>query len=459
MSIKLKRRTLLLSAAATLTPKSLARGRRSPQGQARPDLIVVIADDMRWDAIGAAGNPIIQTPHLDALIRDGALFANNFTTTSICPASRASLFTGQYARRHDIWGFNEGLQPAQRRQSYPGLLRDAGWTTAFIGKWGLGGKPPEDLFDTWRGFSGQGSYYDSQDRHEGHLTRRLGDEALGFLERAPADRPFCLTLSFKAPHVQDDAPEPFQPDPAFAELYRDTVIPRPPASGDADFQRLPFFLRDSEARRRWRRRFAEDAQYQHSVKEYYRLIAGVDREVGRLTDALKRHGRYDNAWLLFTSDNGFFLGEHGLAGKWHGFEPSIRTPLIVKPAGGVGGQRITAMTLNIDLCPTLLDAAGLKPPATIQGRSLAPLLTGGPCQPRTHWLYEHLLPHPGIPASEGVRGTRYKYLAYRRQAAGELLFDLETDPHETHNLAGDPAMAEIVERHRRLLAQLREAAR
>ncbi len=443
-----------MSASALATARgALRRKRDKPAG-----VVFIIADDMRWDALGAAGNRIIHTPRLDALAADGALFLNHFVTTSICPASRASILCGQYARRHGVWGFRAPLGDAALRNSFPAAMRRAGWRTGFIGKWGLAGPAPEEAFDVWRGFLGQGQYFDADDETGTHLTARLAGQAEAFLESGPSEQPFCLIVSAKAPHVQDGDPEPFQPDPRYAELYRDVVIPRPPTATRADFERLPRFLRESEGRRRWERRFASDAQYQRSVKQYYRLVSGLDDLVGRVIGRLKRLNRYDDSWIVFTSDNGFFLGEHGLAGKWWGFEEAIRTPLIIKPPGG-SGRRVHAMTLNIDLCPTALAAAGLETPTAIQGRDLAPLLRGKSWRPRKAWLYEHLFKHPRIARSEGVRTQRYKYLEFLDRAdGGELLFDLRHDPHETVNLADLVEHRHTRQRLRNLLQRLKREA-
>lgn len=410
------------------------------------NVIVILADDMRWDALRLAGNRIIHTPHLDALTQDGVLFVNNFVTTSICPTSRVSILTGQYARRHGIWDFSTPLSEQQWRISYPGILSQWGYQTAYIGKWGIGGPLPESKFDYWRGFEGQGYYFDPTNNRQEHLTAFLGRQAIEFLETKASSQPFCLTLGFKAPHVQDGDPDPFKPDPKFSALYQQVTIPRPPTASEAHFQKLPDFLQTSEGRSRWQNRFASDEQYQYSVKQYYRLITGLDAAVGALVDALKSKNLYHNTHIFFTSDNGFFLGEHGLAGKWWGYEESIRTPLIFKPAGERVTGIVSSMTLNIDIYPTLMDLLGIEVPDHSQGKSLLPLITKMDYEFRDSWFYEHLFEHPAIAKSEGIRTEKYKYLQYLNEDNnGEFLFDLYNDPYEETNLIENPEYQTILQ--------------
>lgn len=435
-------------------------GRRIASEQGPPSFLVILADDMRSDAFGAAGNRFARTPAIDALASDGVIFAENFVTTSICPTSRATILTGQYARRHGIWDFATALPEKTLVASYPVLLRDAGYHTGFLGKWGLGGPLPAQAFDVWEGFSGQGWYFDPAHERAQHLTGYLADRAEAFLAGAPRDRPFCLSISTKAPHAQDGSAEPFPADPRYAEWFAGVTVPRPPTATEAAFSRLPPFLQTSEGRERWRQRFATDAAYQHSVRQYYRLIAGVDQLVGDLLHRLEADGRLASTWVLFTSDNGFLLGEHGLAGKWWGFEESIRVPLVVRPPDGVCSRgRVPAMTLNTDLLPTLLDLAGVGLPASNQGRSLLPLLARGEVETRDDWFYEHLFVHPGIARTEGVRTRRHKYLEFPDQSEqGRFLYDLEADPFEETNRIGTAEGDRLAGELRERLVALRAAA-
>jgi arylsulfatase A-like enzyme len=434
--------------------------------QGRPNIVFLLTDDHRWDAIGAAGNPIIQTPNLDALAATGVRFANAYVTTPICMTSRASFLAGQYERRHGISDFQTNFSPEAFSQTYPALLRAAGYWSGFIGKFGVGNRMPEDQFDVWHGFPGQGQY-ETRDPEGNpiHLTRLMSRQAVEFVERAPADRPFLLSVSFKAPHVQDGDPRQFIPDSAYLPLYQDAIIPEPVTAHREYFERLPPFLgvETNEARRRWRLRFATPRAYQNSVKNYYRLLTQVDDVVGDIRAALARRGVAENTVIVFMGDNGFFLGDHGLAGKWYGYEESIRVPLIVHdprvPASAKGQVR-TEMALNVDIAPSLVDLAGLAVPDGMQGASLLPLVQGRQIAWRDDFLFEHLFAHAHIPKSDGVVGQRYKYLRWFEQdPIYEQLFDLELDPHETNDLARQPEYRTILGALRERYEELVAAAR
>lgn len=431
--------------------------------ETRPNILFILTDDQRWDAMGCAGNPIIQTPNMDRLAEQGTLFPNTFCTTSICSISRASFLTGQYARRHGILDFRTPLPDEAMRASFPVLLREAGYRTGFVGKWGLGGPLPEEAFDVWHGFGGQGSYF--EEGQPGHLTARLGELVLDFIDRSTPDRPFLLCWSTKAPHVQDArADRPFPPDPRFEPLYAEVTIPLPATATEEAFARLPAFIRESEGRTRWHPRFATPELYQQSVRDYYRLVTGVDAVLGRVMARLRERGLDERTIVILTSDNGFFLGEHGLAGKWLMYEESIRIPLIVmdpRVPPSARGQRREEMALNLDLAPTILELAGVAVPDQVQGRSLVPLVRGElPSSWRTSWFYEHHYDHGGrIPRVEGVRTERWKYVRYLDpEPPYEQLFDLIRDPHEEKNLVGDPAHAERLEALRGRWRELRDAA-
>ncbi len=408
----------------------------------RPNIIFLLTDDQRYDTLGASGNPIIRTPNLDTLAAGGVFFDRAYVTTSICAVNRACIFTGQYASAHGIHDFQTSLSPRQLARSYPAMLKAAGYRVGFVGKFGVGTKPV-GLFDYDRGFDGQGRYFQEVDGRERHLTELMGDWAIEFLRTHEGDRPLCLSVSFKAPHVQDDDPRQFLYDPALEDMYAEDVIPPVPLSERSFFEALPEFLRTSENRRRWHKRFADDAMYQRSVKGYYRLISGVDLAVGRILRTLRELGMEKNTVILFTSDNGFYLGERGFAGKWFAHEVSIRVPLIVydpRPDAalpGNAGTRREELVLSIDLAPTMLALAGIEPPAEMDGLSFLPLIRGNAPHWRTEFFYEHLFQHPHIPRSEAVRTQRWKYIRYIDiEPPYEELYDLPTDPHEEHNLAG-----------------------
>ncbi len=438
------RRAFLAAAAAAGISSTL--GRAGAQSKERPNIVVMVTDDQRWDALGCAGNPIIHTPNLDALCARGTRFANTFAGTSICCSSRASILTGLHTRAHGIETFAQPIEGAAWDAAYPAMLREAGYYTGFVGKYGVGGDLPREQFDYFTAFGGQGKYF-LDEAETDHLTRHLGDQALDFFRQCPDDRPFCLSLSFKAPHVQDSDPRQFLYDPALESLYQDVEIPVPEKAGPGYFEALPEFMQHSEGRVRWEKRFATPEMYQRSVKGYYRLISGVDREVGRVVEALRARGLDKNTVIIFAADQGFFLGEYGLAGKWLQYEESIRMPLIVFDPRVADAQRPGVreeMAMNIDLCPTILDLAGLEAPRCMQGRSLVPLLEKGAPPWREECFFDHHYANdPGggvfIPGSDAVRDGRWKYVVYDHQDPRyEQLFDLRDDPGETRNLAAHP---------------------
>jgi arylsulfatase A-like enzyme len=431
----MNRRAFLRAAVASAAPGPLARAQSRRD---RPNIILLLADDQRWDTLGCMGNRIIQTPAIDRLAAGGVTFTNNFVTTSICMTSRASIFTGLYARTHRVYDFQKRLDPTHYAQSFPMLLRNAGYHTGFIGKYGVGNVMPHNDYDYFKGFPGQGKYF-PEGGNGRHLTPIMGDQALEFLNGAPKDRPFCLQVSFKAPHVQDEEPKQFLYDPALESLYRDATIPTPRLGDPEWLEALPDPVHRSEIRRRWAVRFSTPRLYQESVKAYYRLITGIDREVARIRSQLRSMDADGNTVIIYTADNGFYLGERGLAGKWLMHEESIRTPMVVYdprlPAAS-RGRRVTRMSLNIDVAPTMLSMAGVAVP-NVQGRDLGPLLSGSGGNWRSEWYYDQLFTTNGwIPAVEGVRTERWKYARYvdMRQPFEEM-YDLQTDPGEERNLS------------------------
>lgn len=426
---------------------------------ARPNIVFLLADDLRWDALGCMANPIVQTPHLDRLAARGVNFRNHFVTTSICNVSRASVLNGQYARRHGIIDFATPFTPAQWLETYPARLRAAGYRTGFIGKFGVGNDKTiaatTNQFDFWRGLPGQaGLFFDKNDPTETHKTARFGNQALEFLRECDATRPFCLSVSFNAPHARDGQPREFWPDARDESLYLQTKMPVPEKATEEWFEKLPEFVKKSESRRRWEKRYTTPEQFQRTVKDYYRLITGIDREVGRIVALLKERKLADNTVIVFSSDNGFFLGDRGLADKWLMYEESIRVPLIVfdpRLSKARAGQTVEALTLNIDLAPTLLDLAGLRIGNAMQGRSLVPLLKGKrPGDWRHDFFYEHSTRKDIIPPSEGVRTERWKYIRWvEANPVVEELYDLRADRGEKVNLASEG-------RHERTLGDLRQ---
>jgi arylsulfatase A-like enzyme len=377
--------------------------------------------------------------------------------------SRASIMLGQFAARHGVNDFSTPLTDAQLGDSYFGRLKEAGYRIGFVGKWGVG-RPPNEFFDFGRGYPGQGMYYDPNDPERPHMTEHLGNQAVEFLQTDDGRRPFCLSVSFKAPHVQDqDRENPFRYDVRLESLYADVTIPDVPLMAARYFDALPRFLKASENRVRWEVRFASPELYQRSVKGYYRLITGVDRQVGRILRQLDEMGAAENTIVAFSSDHGFFLGERGWAGKWYAHDVSIRVPLIVFDPHRAPDRQVAIrdeFVLNIDLAPTLLDFAQAPIPETVQGRSLAPLIRGEAVREwRDEFFYEHHFQHARIPRSEGIRTQRWKYIRYLdSQPLYEELYDLEADPIEEFNLAKGAARLDVLAAMRDKWQHLRDAA-
>jgi len=430
----------------------------------RPNIIFLLTDDQRWDTLGCMGNSIIRTPNLDGLAQNGVLFRNCFVTTPICCASRASIFTGQYARRHGINDFSTDFTPAQFADIYPSVLRRDGYFSGFVGKYGINNREedmPKNDFDVWYGIAGQPVYETKDDKgNDIHSTRLYGNQCMDFLRQCPDDRPFHLSVSFKAPHVQDGDPRQFIPDPAYDDLYSDVTIPVPMTADPRYFDMLPGFLKDSEARRRWELRFATPEMYQQSVKNYYRLITGVDVVVGDIMNELDLLGMADNTIIVFSGDNGFYLGEHGLAGKWFGHEESLRVPLFVydpRLPRDLRGQVRDEMVLNVDIAPTLLSACSSSIPSSYQGNDLMPLVRNESTVWREDFLFEHLFRHEKIQRSEGVVGTRWKYLRYiDQEPVYEELYDRVGDPLDERNIAGEQANTDLLGQMRNRCDELTE---
>lgn len=469
--LRMKSLPALLLTTSSLLPVASACGGAAPATEspatAKPNILFILTDDQRWDALGCMGNPDIKTPNIDRLAHEGVLFRNHFVTTSICCVSRASIFTGQYKRRHGITNFAKPFTPTQWAQTYPALLRQHGYYTGFIGKFGVGNEQAVQAtateFDYWRGLPGQGGQYfiEPDDPTHTHTTARMGGQALEFLRQCPANQPFCLSISFNAPHARDHMPREYTPDPRDEPLYVDKAIPKPPTATDAYFQRLPQSVQTSEGRTRWHWRYDTPEKYQHNTSDYYRLITGIDREVGRIMDAIQASGRAGQTVVVFTSDNGYALGDRGLADKWFMYEEDIRDPLIIldprQPAAN-RGRTENAMTLNIDFAPTLLELAGIAPPPGMQGRSLLPFLANQhPPDWRKEFFYEHDYGPNIIPPSEGVRTERWSYIRWINETPPiEELYDVQADPLEARNLAADPAHAPTLAQLRARWAQYRE---
>ena len=446
-ALKYNRRDFLksvgLGAASLSIPGCVVGGERAAR---RPNIIFILTDDQRYDAMSCAGHPWLKTPNMDRLAEEGVLFNNAFVTTSLCSPSRASFLTGCYAHTHEVF-MNNGRDPNPSIPTFPQLLRKAGYQTAFIGKWHMARtNSPQPGFDHWVSFSGQGRYDKNKLNVDGeivqsevYITDELTNYAVRFLRRKH-DRPFMLYLSHKAVHA------PFKPAERHENLYSDIEIKSQHNPND-----------NLAAKPEWGRKM--DKNWKSQIRNYMRSLVAVDESLGRVLETLEAENILDDTAIVFAGDNGYFHGEHG--GMWDkraAYEPSIRIPLLMRyPPLARPGARCDAMVLNIDLAPTLLELAGVGVPGTMQGQSWLGVLKGRPG--RESFLYEYFqevdrkYKRPTVLA---VRTKQWKYVTY--PLAGKLtdeLYDMKNDPQELNNLIGNAGCADVVEQMKKELERLK----
>ncbi len=441
-------RTLLLAlAAAGLGCSSAPKG-----AAARPDVVVIFTDDQRWDAMSGAGHPFLKTPHLDRLAREGVRFANAFCTTSLCSPSRASMLSGLYAHAHGV--LDNFTDFPDRLPSYPKRLKEEGYETAYIGKWHMGeaNDEPRPGFDFWMSHKGQGNYFDTtfningkRELLKGYYTSRVTEKAVEWI-RKPRERPHLLVLGHKASHG------PFQPEPKYAKVF-DAVEMKRPATANDTGPGKPDWVRQRVTT--WHGiggpiyKACGFQGYDDFVRGYYGTLLSVDDSVGEVLRALEEAGRLDDTLVIFTTDNGFLLGEHGAIDKRAMWEESIRVPMIARyPRLFRAGTVVREQVLHIDLAPSILDACGARPIEKVHGMSWKRLAAGERVPWRVSWLYEYNYERqfPYTPNVRGVRTDGWKYVRYPHGDGGPdrwkaELYDLKEDPLETRNLADDPRAA------------------
>ncbi len=436
---------------------------QSGQNPRRPNIVFFLIDDQRNDTLGCAGHPILKTPVIDSLAADGVRFRNAFVTTSICAASRASILTGLVERTH---GFTFGTPPINAEHaaaSYPVLMRKTGYRTGFIGKYGVNASGMKsEMFDYFKPI-GRNPYLKKQPdgtlRHESELA---GDSAIEFLSANPAEQPFCLSISFNAVHAEDGDKKNHFPWPKAVDgMYDDIDIPAPRLSDPAIFQSQPDFLKESLNRQRYFWRWDTPEKYQKNIRAYFRMLSGVDRVIGRVRRALKKHKLADNTIIIYTGDNGYYMGDRGFAGKWSHYEQSLRVPLIIydpRLPEKNRGRVLDEMALNIDLPATMLELAGLDTPGHYQGRSLVPLVRAKTVSDwRNDFFCEHLMNNKALPKWEGIRAQRYVYARYfEQEPVYEFLHDLQTDPDQLNNFASHPKYADVLAKMRKRCDKLRD---
>jgi N-acetylglucosamine-6-sulfatase len=436
----------------------------------RPNIVLVVTDDQRYDMLGCTGHPVAQTPNIDRLAREGMLFRSFFAATPLCSPSRASYLTGLYPHRHGVINNDKlGLDVISHTlMTFPRQLRAAGYQTAFIGKWHMG---PDDSrrpgFDRWVSFKGQGAYLDGvvnedgvRRQLDGHVTDYLNKQAVEWVGRK-RDKPFCLIVAHKAVHA------PYLPAPRHEPLYADyTYVPPRVAGGDRagkpaltrQVARQKFYELEGVAPEPGEPRRGRGNDPAGVVRDQLRCLAGVDEGLGGLLQALKAAGQLDRTVILYTSDNGYLMGEHGQmdAKRW-AYEESVRLPLLVRyPPRVKPGTVCDRLTVNVDLAPTILELAGVKPVVPLHGRSLVPLFRDPAAAWRSAVLTEYFLEKvaPRVPPWQAVRTERWKYVRYPENAGWDELYDLEADPKEERNLVRDPAATERLGEMRKELQRL-----
>jgi len=420
--------------------------------QERPNVLVIVTDDQRHDAMSCAGHPFLKTPHMDRLAREGARFRNAFVTTALCSPSRASMLSGLYAHAHGV--LDNFTDYPNRLPSYPRHLKELGYETAYIGKWHMGEQEdrPRPGFDFWMSHRGQGNYFDNEfningQRHilKGYYTHVVTETAVQWLTR-PRSCPFLLILGHKAPHGG-----PIVPEPRYERIFDSQPIARPVTADD--YSGKPDWLR--QCRDTWHGIAGPLyglKDYSRFVRAYLATLVSVDDSLGRILAALEQAGTLDRTVIVFTSDNGFALGEHGRVDKRTMYEESIRVPLLVRyPRRIKPGTQIEHMVLNIDLAPSILELCQAPPLQKCHGLSWVPLLENRPVSWRTAWLYEYNYEKefPYTPNVRGVRTDQWKLIRYphgdgapdRHRAE---LYHLPTDPLEQRNLFDDPKYADRV---------------
>lgn len=460
----MKRTAILLSVVCFLSYNIplFAQEKSKP----RPNIIFLLTDDHRWDALGAMGNRIIKTPNLDALANHGILFKRAYVTTAICCVSRASILSGKYESRHKINDFSTDFNKQALAETYPALLKKAGYKIGFIGKFGVGAQNiPDTLFDYFAAEKTGQPVYELKNKSGKiiHHTDSVGKDISQFLSQFAGKEPFCLSVSFKAPHELDGNPPTYPVQQRYKDLYKNVSIPEPLTADPKYWNSFPDFFRTDQniGRDRWKPLFATPELHQETVRNYYRLITGVDDVIGNLVAQLKELKIDENTIIIFMGDNGFSLGEHGLEGKWFGYEESIRVPMIISGASltrKLKGRKSDQIALNIDIAPTILSLAGVEIPSNDQGRNLLEK-TLKKSEKRDDFFYEHTyLGSPRLPKVEGVVSRDFKYMKYIEHDYEEL-YDTKNDPHETTNLAKDQTYKTKLDQLRQRYGVLKESVK
>jgi len=420
----------------------------------KPNILFVLVDDQRNTSLGCAGHSQIKTPNIDRLALNGIRFENAFVTTPICMASRACLFTGMTERSHGYTGGGAPANPVIVEDvdtSFPTLLRKAGYRTSFFGKQHVRfqegtSQAMDRMFDVHKTLRRNPYFKDMPDGSKRHVGELIGDESIKFLKNNPADKPFFLYMSFNISHAEDGDKRPgigHFPWPRKEDgLYENIEPERPNLDDPRYYEATPEFLKTSLNRERFFWRWDTPEKYRVNMRAYYRILTGMDRIVGRVQRTLEELGWADNTIVIYSADNGYYMGDRGFAGKWSHYDESLRVPLIIydpRLPEDKRGRVVDELTLSLDVSATILDVAGVAPCDKYQGRSLTGLMLGNtPNDWRSDIYCEHHRQSAGqLPKWYGVRSDSFAYANYYELNV-ELLYDLKSDPTQLTNLADKP---------------------
>jgi len=484
-----------IAAGLAALPGCVGGGRASGKAAERPNIIFIMADDHASHAMSCYGSRINKTPNLDRIAQEGMRFDNCFCTNSICAPCRAVILTGKHSHINGL--IDNTVEFDGSQQTFPKLLQKAGYQTAMIGKWHL--KTDPTGFDYWNILPGQGVYYNpnmiemgAQKKYAGYVTDIITDHALDWLKNRDAEKPFCLMCHHKAPHRS------WEPGPKHLTMYDDVTIPEPATLFDdyagrgraakeqdmsiektmnaTDLKLTAPKNLNPEQKKDWDAAYNPQNEafqkanlqgkdlirwkYQRYIKDYLRCIASIDDNVGRLLDYLDSAGLAENTVVFYTSDQGFYLGDHGWFDKRFMYEESLRMPLVVRyPKEIKAGSVNKDLVQNLDFASTFLDFAGVETPADMQGESLRQILRGKTPPQWRESIYYHYYEYPAVHSVKrhyGVRTQRYKLIHFYHDIDEWELYDMKKDPDELKNLYNDPAYAKIVEQLKTELKRLRD---
>lgn len=514
----IRKAALMLAAGAVFAMISCQDARqKSPEETPaeKPNIVVIMTDDHAIQAISSYGSDLVETPHLDELAEEGMLFNQATVTNSICAPSRAVLLTGKYSHLNGVATNKARFDSSQ--MTFPKVLQDEGYQTAIIGKWHLKSQPTG--FDHWSVLPGQGHYYNpdfikegKDTTYQGYVTNIITRLSKEWIKSRESEKPFMLMMHHKAPHrnwmpalslLDSFEKRKFPVPETFYDSYEgrphlknqkltvahhldyqydlkmpcDTCPVAPINSWAPYYYDLAVERMTEDQKERWFDGYQDDIEafrdttldgralaewkYQRYMEDYLRCILSVDRSIGRLMDYLESAGLDENTLVVYTSDQGFFLGEHGLFDKRYMYEESFRTPLIMKYPGVIrSGGKSNQLVQNIDLAPTLLDFAGVDIPGSMQGRSMRPLLTGGGENNWRDAVYYHFSEKGwGVASHYGIRTQRYKLIHFYDPVDQWELYDLKEDPLEMNNLYDQPAYQDKIKHLKKRLKELQEKYR